>query len=310
MPRPTRRQPTVVLLAVLALMAAACGNGGDDPDGGGGASDSTPDPLELTIGAFNFSESAILAHIYAGALEEEGISVQVRENLGNREVVGPALERGEIDLYPGYAATELEFFNSGAGEATPDPEETVEKLRTLLAGKELTALEPSPAIDANAFAVTRATADRLKVTKLSELAGVAGELVLGGPPECPERPYCLIGLENTYGLKFKSFKALDAGGPLSKAALENGDVDVALIFSSDGAIAARNFVVLADDKKLQNADNVVPVIRTEVATKEVRAALDRVAAELTTEDLTALNKRADVDKEDPDVLAEEWLNEH
>ena len=309
-----RRLLPMVLLAVLALMAGACGDD-DDEDASGtgtgsGETTSTGAKGEITIGAFNFSESAILAHIYAGALEEAGYTVEVRENLGNRELVAPALERGEIDLYPGYAATELEFFNSGAGQATPDADETTEKLRTLLAGKQLTALEPSPAIDANAFAVTKATADRLKLSKLSDLAPVAGDLTLGGPPECPQRPFCQAGLEKTYGLKFKSFKALDAGGPLSKTALENGDVDVALIFSSDGAIVARNFVVLEDDKKLQNADNVVPVLRTEVATDEVKEILDEISGKLTTADLTELNKRADVDKEDPDALAKEWLEDH
>ncbi|MGH9282508.1 MAG: ABC transporter substrate-binding protein, partial [Acidimicrobiales bacterium] len=189
-------------------------------------------------------------------------------------------------------------------------EATTQKLRERLSSKQLTALEPSAAIDANAFAVTKATADRLKVAKLSDLAPLAGDLVLGGPPECPQRPFCQVGLEQTYGLRFKSFKALDAGGPLSKTALENGDVDVALIFSSDGAIVARNFVVLEDDKKLQNADNVVPVLRTEVATDEVKEILDDISAKLTTEDLTELNKRADVDKEDPDALAGEWLESH
>ncbi|MGH9177214.1 MAG: ABC transporter substrate-binding protein [Acidimicrobiales bacterium] len=311
MNRSTRRLLPVVLLAVVALVAGACG---DDDDDEGTASATPEGPTaakgEITIGAFNFSESAILAHIYAGALEEAGYTVEVRENLGNRELVAPALERGEIDMYPGYAATELEFFNSGAGQATPDAEETTEKLRTLLATKQLTALQPSPAIDANAFAVTKATADRLKLTKLSDLAPVAGDLTLGGPPECPQRPFCQVGLEQTYGLRFKSFKALDAGGPLSKTALENGDVDVALIFSSDGAIVARNFVVLEDDKNLQNADNVVPVLRTQVATDEVEEILDGISADLTTEDLTELNKRADVDKEDPDALAEEWLEDH
>ena len=312
MKRSRRRLLPLVILAVLALVAGACGDDDDEDaaSGTGTESSTTGAKGEITIGAFNFSESAILAHIYAGALEEAGYTVEVRENLGNRELVAPALERGEIDLYPGYAATELEFFNSGAGQATPDAEETTENLRTLLAAKQLTALEPSAAIDANAFAVTKATADRLKLTKMSDLEPVAGDLTLGGPPECPQRPFCQLGLEKTYGLKFKSFKALDAGGPLSKTALENGDVDVALIFSSDGAIVARNFVVLEDDKKLQNADNVVPVLRTEVATDEVKEILDEISAQLTTADLTELNKRADVDMEDPDALAAEWLEDH
>ncbi len=167
-----------------------------------------------------------------------------------------------------------------------------------------------PAIDSNAFAVTKATAERYNLTKLSDLAPVAGELRLGGPPECPSRPFCAAGLERVYGIKFREFRPLDAGGPLSKTALERGDVDVALIFSSDGAIPAKGFVVLEDDKHLQNADNVVPVIRTAVVTEQVRQVLNRVSAALTTQELAELNKRADVDKEDPEVLAKDWLSMH
>ena len=298
-----RRHVVAALVTGLALLMAGCGDDTDEETGGGQVD-------TLTIGAFNFSESAILAAIYEGALEAEDHTVTVRPNLGNREVVAPALERGEIDLYPGYAATELEFYNKGAGEASPDVEATVERLRAVLEPRGLTALDPSPAIDANAFAVTKETADRYNLKTLSDLAPVAGELVLGGPPECPTRPFCALGLEQTYGIRFREFKQLDAGGPLSKTALERGDVDVALIFSSDGAIPARNFVVLEDDKKLQNADNVVPIISSDAATDDVRQVLNRVSAALTTADLTEMNKRAEIDKEDPSVLAAEWLREH
>lgn len=298
----TFRSPAVVALTAalaLSLLATACG-------GGSSSSSST----KVTIGAFNFSESAILANIYAGALSDGGVTASVRANLGSREVVEPALERGEIDMYPGYAATDLEFVNKGAGEATPDAAATVAKLRTRLADKGATALDPSPATDENAFAVTKATADKYKLTKMSDLAPVASQLTLGGPPECPTRPFCQAGLESKYGLKFKAFKALDAGGPLSKNALANGDVDITLIFSSDGAVAARNFVILDDDKKLQNADAVVPVIRTKAATDKVKSILNKVSGLLTTTDLVAMNKSADIDKQDPEALAKTWLSQH
>jgi osmoprotectant transport system substrate-binding protein len=291
----------------VALLAGACGDSGDDANTTGST---TPKKPSITIGAFNFNESAILANIYGKALEAEGYDVTIRPNLGNREVVEPALENGEIDMYIGYAATELEFINKGAGEATSDPDATVAKLNERLGAKDLIALEPSKAIDANAFAVTKATADRYSLKKLSDLAPVASQLTLGGPPECPTRPFCQPGLQSTYGLTFKGFKALDAGGPLSKAALSDGSVDVALIFSSDGAIKDKGFVVLEDDKLLQNADNVVPVLREEIATDEVRTILDGISAKLTTEQLTDLNKRADIDREDPDALAEGWIEEY
>jgi osmoprotectant transport system substrate-binding protein len=141
-------------------------------------------------------------------------------------------------------------------------------------------------------------------------APVAGQLTLGGPPECPTRPFCQAGLEKTYGIKFKAFKALDAGGPLSKSALKRGDVDIALIFSSDGAIKANDFVVLQDDKHLQNADNVVPVIRTQAANEEVTSTLNGISTKLKTNDLVDLNKKADIDKQDPDQLASSWLKDH
>ncbi len=299
-----RRTFAAVAAAVaLSLVAAGCGDDGEETTGG-------TEARAVTIGGFNFSESSILAAIYEGALRAEGIKVTVRPNLGSREIVAPALERGEIDLYPGYAATELEFYNQAAGEATPDVQATVDKLRQRLVPKNVTALEPSPAVDANAFAVSKATADRYRLKTLSDLAPVAGELRLGGPPECPSRPFCAAGLERVYGIRFKEFKPLDAGGPLSKAALEGGDVDVALIFSSDGAIAARNLVVLEDDKKLQTADNLIPAIRKDVLDDDIRRALNRVSSALTTAELIQLNKRADVDKEDPETLAREWLQQH
>ncbi|MFN2608509.1 MAG: ABC transporter substrate-binding protein [Acidimicrobiales bacterium] len=301
----THRHLVGTVAAGLALVAAGCGGSAKTSTGVGGASKGT-----MTIGAFNFSESAILADMYEGALKKEGFTVTVRPNLGSREVVEPALERGDIQMYPGYAATELEFVNKAAGEASPDANATVAKLRARLEPKGITALDPSPALDANAFAVTKATAAKYNLTKLSDLAPVASQLVLGGPPECPTRPFCQAGLVKTYGLNFKDFKPLDAGGPLSKAALDDGTVQVALIFSSDGAIAAKGYVVLDDDKHLQNADNVVPVIKTASATAEARTVLNKVSAALTTADLAQLNKRADVDKEDPETLAADWLKQH
>ena len=293
--RPLGRPLLACLL--LALVASACSSGD-------GASGSKP----VRIGGFDFSESTILANIYGGALRAKGYRVEIRASLGNREVVAPALERGDIDAYAGYAATELEFLNGAAGEATSDVATTVDRLRARLRPQGLTALDASGAVNTNVFAVTKATAERYDLTRLSDLAPVAARFVFGGPPECPARPFCLAGLERTYGLKFKDFRALDPGGPLSKDALEQGQVDVALMFSSDGALAARGLVVLDDDKHLQQADNVVPLIRTAVANRTVTKALNDVSAALTTADLGKMNKRSE--DEDPRALAETWLEEH
>src|SRR5437868_6678705 len=269
---------------VLALVAGACGKSGG---GAKKSSATTANKGTLTIGGFNFSESSILAAIYGKALQSKGYTVSFRNNLGSREIVEPALLKGDIDAYITYAATELTFLK---GAATPDVQTTVTRLKDAYTPKGISVLDASQAIDANAYAVTKATADKDHLSKMSDLAPYASQMTLGGPPECPTRPFCLPGLEKTYGLKFKSFKPLDSGGPLSKNALANGDVDIALIFSSDGAVAARNFVILEDDKHLQDADNIVPVIRTPKLTGEITDVWNSISSKLTTTDLVAMNK--------------------
>ena len=298
------RQPALRLLGsafTLTLLATACGGTSNAP--------TTTNKGTVTVGAFNFSESAILGHIYGGALKSKGWTVKYRDNLGSREVVEPALERGDIDLYPGYAATELEFINSGKGEATPDAKATVSKLNTYLDPKGLKALDAASAVDQNAFAVSK-NGKWASLKKLSDLAAVGDQLTLGGPAECPKRPFCQAGLEKTYGIHFKAFKALDAGGPLTKAALDKGDIDVGLIFSSDSAFASGKYVQLEDDKHLQNADNVTPVVRTKTVNSDADSVLNDVSSKLNTEDLIAMNKKADVDKQEPDAIAADWLKSH
>ena len=136
---------------------------------------------------------------------------------------------------------------------------------------------------------------------------IASQFVLGGPPECPTRPFCEKGLMDKYGLTFKDFKPLDAGGPLTKAALDRGDIQIGLLFSSDGSIAAKGYVVLNDDKHLQNADNVVPVARTATVKADAQAILNQIDAKLTTSDLAAMNKLADIDKQDPSQIAADYI---
>jgi osmoprotectant transport system substrate-binding protein len=290
-------------LLVLAVMLAGCTGGaaGKQQQTAGARS------RTLTVAGFNFAESSILADIYGIALKQHGYATSYKLNLGNREVVEPALEKGAVDLYPGYAASELEFINGGKGEASNDVTATLTKLNGYLSPKGLRALQPSQAVNTNGFAVTRATADRYHLKRISDLLSVAGGMTLGGPPECPSRPFCQPGLQKTYGLTFKGFVPLDAGGPLSKAALESGNVDVALIFTSDGVIAAKDFVILEDDKHLQNADNVVPVIRSSVGDDAVFL-LNDISSKLTTQALIELNQSAQLDREDPDVLAQRWLS--
>jgi osmoprotectant transport system substrate-binding protein len=289
-------------IVALSLVITSCGSTG-------GPSSSTSPKGSIVVGSLNFPESAIIAQIYGQALKGKGYSVSYKLNLGSREVVEPALERGDINLFPDYAATELEFQNKSKGEATPDAAATVTKLNTYLSAKGLKALTPSPAVDQNAFAVLKSGKYGSK-TKLSDLASVASQMTLGGPAECPTRPFCAAGLKAKYGLNFKAFKALDAGGPLTKAALDKGDIDLGLIFSSDSAYSTGKYVQLEDDMHLQNADNVVPLIKSSVANDEVTSLLNDIDGKLTTDDLIKLNKSSDVDKQDPDAIAKKWLTDH
>jgi osmoprotectant transport system substrate-binding protein len=292
-------------MVALALVTTSCGSTG-------GPSSSAK--ATIRVASFNFSESIILAHIYGTALKNKGYTITYRDKLGNREIVEPSLENGLIDLYPGYAATDLNFVDKRQGaalEAGTDAAANVAKLNARLNPKGVKVLDPSPAVDQNAFAVTKAEADQYHLTKLSDITPtIASQWTLGGPPECPQRPFCQPGLEQTYGLHFKAFKSLDAGGPLTYAAFKSGAINIGLVFSSDGAVSANNLVVLEDDKHLQQADNIVPLIRTDVLNSEITTLLNAIDAKLNTPDLTAMNKSADVDKQDPADIAATWVKNH
>lgn len=193
----------------------------------------------LTVGAANFSENITLAEIYADVLDRAGYDTEVRE-IGNRETYLPALESGEIDIVPEYAATFAEFLDGDVetAVASGDITETVAALEPLAQERGLVVGAAADAQDQNAFAVTQGFVDQYGVSSLSELAEACGGVVLGGPPECPERPFCQPGLEDTYGIEVAEFRSLDAGGPLTKTAITSGEVAVGLVFSSDGALAA------------------------------------------------------------------------
>lgn len=206
-----------------------------DPSAGEGTS--------VAIGSADFAESATLGTIYGKVLESAGYDVTVT-TIGNREAYLPALVDGaQVQVVPEYVGTLTEFLNKQANGAdaeavaSSDLDATVTELTTLGEDTGLAFGEPSPAQDQNAFAVTKAFAEEHGVTTLSELAEMCGGLVLGGPPECTERPFCQPGLEDTYGLDFAEFRSLDAGGPLTKSALQNGEITLGLVFSSDGALS-------------------------------------------------------------------------
>jgi Periplasmic glycine betaine/choline-binding (lipo)protein of an ABC-type transport system (osmoprotectant binding protein) len=288
-------------LAALVTVAAACG------------SSSTPGTTSkgtITVAGFNFPESSILAELYGQELAHGGYTVNYKLLLGTREVISPAIQSGQIDVYPGYAATDLEFYNKGAGEASGDPAATTAKLNTHLQPLGLIALNPSAAVDQNAFAVTKATQAKYSLTKLSDLAPIGNQLVLGAGPECPTRPFCQPGLQKTYGINFKAFKALDTDGPLTRAAFANGSIQVGLVFSSDADLGQLGLVVLQDDKQLENADNVVPIIRQAVATDSVKTLLNSIDAKLTTADLVRMNSQVALLHQDADAVAQAYLQQN
>ena len=303
-----RRLLPVVLLAT-SIAFTACATDGDDagaPDDGSPAADK----IAVTVGSADFGEARILGEIYAQALEAEGFDVSKKLGLGARDVYIEALEEGEIDIVPEYTGNLLRFVTEEQ-DSPPTSQETYDALEDALAERDLTALEPSDAEDKDGVVVTEETADRLDLEKVSDLADHARDLVFAGPPECRENPACLKGLQDVYGLDFKEFKSLAAGAPLVTA-LKEGEVDAANIFSTDGQIAANDFVVLDDDKGIAGAQNVVPLLRADVleSSDEIAEILNEVSSKLTTESLTEMNKRVDIDKDDPDDVAGSWLRDN
>jgi osmoprotectant transport system substrate-binding protein len=301
----------MVHAACLALAAACCACTSASGSGPAGRAGETGRPAAMiTVGSFDFPESVLLADLYAGALAAEGFPARVLPDLGPREVVDPALMSGLVQVVPEYSGSALEFISVGQLSATSDTAATSRVLAEQVAGRGLVAGRPSAAQDGNVIVVTAATAARYRLRSIENLAKVAPRLVFGGPPECPERAYCLQGLRRVYGLRFRAFVPLDAGGPLTLQALKAGDIGVALLFSTDPAITADHLVVLADDRGLQPAESVVPLVRRDAVARygpRLLAVLNTVSARLTTGSLRALDARVELPGQDPRLVADSWL---
>lgn len=259
----------------------------------------------VVIGSTNFPEQLILAHIYADVLEARGVQVDKRLNLGSREIVFPALKADEIDLLPEYTGALLAYLTKA--DVKTNTSEAVSAALQKALPKDIAMLEPAQAQDKDALVVTQVTAEKYDLQTISDLKGVASELVIGGPPEMEIRPTGLPGLKQIYGLTFKKFRSLDAGGPLTVAALSGGDIDVARMFTTQGIIDAKGWVVLKDDKNLILPQNVVPVIRKDALNETVRQALNDISARLTTATLQKLNRKVGVEKTSPSVVAAQWV---
>ena len=253
-----------------------------------------------------FTENQLVAEMYAQVLEHAGYTVEREFDLRSREVSQSALESGQIDLKPEYLSSLLLFLDPNA-QASSDPTYVARQVGERLRPKGSTVLTPSPAEDTNQFVANAETARAFNLTTLSSLAPVAERLTIGAPPECPLRPFCLPGLRDVYGILFYDFEPLDAGGPQTVAALKSDEVQVGLMFSTDPSIEANGFIPLLDDKHLQDAENITPVIRTQKLNDEVRRLLDAVSARLSSDKVTELVGKIVIDGQSMAAVAKAFL---
>ena len=303
----TRRAALPLALFLVALLAAGCDRGPAPPP--------PEDPRRPTIqlASFDFPESETLAELYGLALRQHGFPVEQVVQLGAREVVAPALEQGKVDMVPEYLGSALNFLNDRDRVATADPGLTHARLEQAFAPRGVSVLAYAPAQDRNGFAVTGDLSRTRGLEKLSDLAPMASQMVIGGPPECPQRPLCLEGLQDVYNLHFARFEAMPSRD-VTASALETGEIDVGMIDTTHPSLLrpGLDLVQLADDRRLQPADNVVPVLRREILDAygpPLVRLLNMVSAQLTTAELTKLNLQV-AEGQPPADAAAGWLRAH
>ncbi len=320
-----RRHRWLMLLALLvaALAVAGCGDDDDDSSGDGSASTSQEESssqiqkndknssTKITIGSKNFTEQKVLGEIYAQALTAAGYDVSTQLNLGDEKTALKALEGGDISAYPEYTGTALlSFFGFTADKLPSDEGEAFDEAKAGFEKKNLTALPPTPFVSSNEVAVTKETADKLKLSKISDLEGKSQDLTLYGSPECRQRLDCKLGLEQVYGLKFKKFVPVDIA--LRHEVLKKGQADVSIVFTTDPQIKREGFVLLEDDKGMFPPYNSTLVVRNDVIEKagpDFAKTVEMVNKGLTDEVMQELNARVDLDKQTPEEVAGQYLEE-
>ncbi|TGN76609.1 ABC transporter substrate-binding protein [Streptomyces bauhiniae] len=300
------RGAALVALAAATTLLAGCGSSddgkSDNPLTGGGASGDT-----VVVGSNNFAESILLADIYGEALKAKGVKVKYQPNIGSRETTYGLLKNGSVTLLPEYNGALLAYLDQKA--APKSTEETTKAIEAKLDSK-LTLLDPSPAEDKDSVTINAATAKKYNLTaksSIGDLKGIAKDLVIGGSPEFQTRHQGLSGLKSLYGLEFKSFKSLDAGGPLTQSALKKDSVQAADLFTTDPVIAKEKFVVLSDPKNLFGFQNVQPLVRKDAVPQKGVDALNAVSAKLDTKALLDLDTQVQVQHKDPLDVAKAWL---
>jgi osmoprotectant transport system substrate-binding protein len=297
----------IILPACVVLTVAACGQSLNNGSNGGAATGGGKQ--SLIVGSANFPENELLADIYAGALKAKGLSVSTKLNIGSREILIPALERGQITVLPEYTGSLLSFVTKDKSEPTATAKQVAQLKADLPGG--LTVLPPAAAQDQNTVTCSRPVAQKYGLHTLDDLAKVSRNLTLGGPPELARRTDfgSVKGLKRVYGVVFKSFRPLDEAGPLTVSALKSGKVDCANLFSTQSAIAVNGFVTLADPKRFSESEAIIPLIAKGAATPKARAALGAVSAKLTTDNLKQMVKRVEVDKDDATTVADDFLKQ-
>lgn len=299
-------------VALLALTACATG---PSLENRGRVTGPPGDSRHLTIGSAGFTESDVLAQLYAHLLQQAGYRTSVL-TVANRELYEPALESGQIDVVPEYAATLADWLNAkthGAGArpvGSPDLEVTMKALRTLAAPRGLTVLPPGRAVDQNAFAVRAAYARRHRLRTLGDLGAAKLPVRLAAGDECVRRPYCAPGLRRVYGIDITGIDPLGVGTTQAKRAVQDGRDQMVLTTTTDATLDRFGLVLLADDRHLQNADHVVPVVnRSRAGGARVARALGRLDAVLTTGDLAAMNRLVDSARRLPADVARAYLED-
>ena len=301
-----RPGPAAAIVLVVALLVV----GGCTP-----AAEPPPpeDPRRpiITVTSFDFPESETLAELYGQALRQHGYPVEVVARLGPREIVQPALEQGRVDLVLGYLGSTLNYLYEKR-VATADPQATHARLTQALTSRGISVLAFAKAEDRNGFVVTGDLARRRQLERISDLAPIAHQLTFGGPPECPDRSLCLKGLQDVYGLQFARFEAMPSRTTTADA-LETGEIDLGMLETTNGNLADRDLVQLTDDRRLQPAENIAPMMRTNTVDAYgpilVRL-INNLTAQLNTRDLIQMNQRVELEGAKPAAVAADWLRHH
>ncbi|WP_318197763.1 ABC transporter substrate-binding protein [Streptomyces sp. MCL20-2] len=316
MSRTSRIAGAVIGMVALAGSLAACGGDSLEQEKSGSGSSAGGDGKKgtLVVGSASFTESKVLAELYAQILGDAGYSTSVT-TVKNRELYEPSVEKGEIDVVPEYAATLAEFLNAkvnGADKAQEKPvasgdvDATVAALKKLATPLGLTVLPAGKAVDQNAFAVSKEFAEKNSLKTLSDLGKSKLKVRIAAGDECEVRPFCAPGLKKTYGIDVTGIDPKGVGTPVSKQAVRDGKVQLVLTTTTDAVLDG--LVFLEDDKKLQNADNVLPVLNTKDAgDPEIADTLGKLTDTLTTEELAELNRKVDAERAKPADVAREYL---